>query len=72
MRISYEMPRAMVCMSRDTACAGPNRALPVPSTTMDKKKAGTLGIARDSGLLETSVDVELVEVAGVEPASEGA
>ena len=37
-----------------------------------KKKAGTLGIARDSGLLGTSMDVELVEVAGVEPASEGA
>lgn len=37
-----------------------------------KKKAGTLAIAEDSGLLGTSVDVELVEVAGVEPASEGA
>ena len=37
-----------------------------------KKKAGTLSIAGVAGLLGTSVDVELVEVAGVEPASEGA
>ena len=35
-----------------------------------KKKAGTLAVAWDSGLLGTSVDAMLVEVAGVEPASE--
>jgi len=39
---------------------------------MDKKKAGTPGIRWDSGLGWTPLDGYLVEVAGVEPASEGA
>ena len=41
-------------------------------TTLDKKKAGTLAMLGFTGLVWTSLDVVLVEVAGVEPASEGA
>ena len=41
-------------------------------TVSDKKKAGTFAIARVSGLYRMPLDGLLVEVAGVEPASEGA
>ena len=36
-----------------------------------QKKAGTFALARVAGLRWTSLELELVEVAGVEPASEG-
>lgn len=43
-----------------------------PAFGWTKKKAGTVAVARVAGLYRTSLELELVEVAGVEPASEGA
>jgi hypothetical protein len=65
------------CMGMCSCCPRSCPQLPRISRNLlgrlwTKKKAVTLSIAGIAGLLGTSVDVELVEVAGVEPASEGA
>ena len=39
-------------------------------TSMDEKKAETLVFIGDSGLSWTTLELEMVELAGVEPASE--